>query len=113
MVKHERLYSTLLVVLAVYVLCGMGLLAVLMALPAGARPPTQLPEWSFPLLAFLNGAYFCSMVLTLLFRRSEPIIGRRLTKVLNVALLFGPPFGTVIGLYGLWKVDRAAQGSPA
>jgi hypothetical protein len=113
MVKHERLYCALLVILAAGILCSMGLLAAVLALPAGARPPMKWPDWSLPLLAFLNGAYFCAAALTLLFRRMEPSTGRRLTRGLNIALLFAPPFGTVLGLYGLWKVDRTAQGCAA
>lgn len=109
MVKHERLYSVLLAVVAVNSLCGMVGLAVIMALPAAARPPMILPDWSIPLLAFLNGAYVGTAILALIFRRAHPATGRRVTRALNIALLFGPPVGTMLGLYGLWKVDRTAE----
>ena len=112
MVKHERLYTALLVVFAVGILCSMGVLAAFMSLPPGARPPTRWPDWAMVLTAFLNGVYFCAMVLTLIFRRARPVTGRQLTRVLNIALLFAPPFLTALGLYGLWKVDRAAQENP-
>jgi hypothetical protein len=108
MVKHERLYSVLLAILSVYALCGVALLAALMAIPAGERPPTWLPDWSLPLVTFLNGAYVCAAILALYLRRAAPDAGRRVTRGLNVALLFGPPFGTLLGVYGLWKVDRPA-----
>jgi hypothetical protein len=113
MVKHERLYTALVVVFAVGILCSMGLLAAFIALPPGARPPTRWPDWVMVLSAFLNGAYFCAMVLALIFRRVHPVTGRQLTRVLNIALLFAPPFLTALGVYGLWKVDRPAQGNPA
>ena len=112
MIRHDRLYCTLLAVLAVYCLCGMGLLIAFTALPAEARPATRWPEWLFPVVAFINGAYFCATVLTLILRRTDPASGRRLTRALNIALLFGPPFGTALGLYGLAKVDRASSLTP-
>jgi hypothetical protein len=113
MVRHERLYAALLVVFAAGILCSMGVLAAFMALPPGVRPPTRWPDWAMVLTAFLNGVYFCAMVLALIFRRVHPAAGRQLTRVLNIALLFAPPFLTALGLYGLWKVDRPAQENPA
>jgi hypothetical protein len=113
MVKHERLYTVLLMVFSVGILCSMGILAAFLALPPDARPPTKWPDWVLVLSAFLNGMYFCAMVLTLIFRRAQPSTGRQLTRLLNIALLFAPPFLPVLGLYGLWKVDRPAQGNPA
>lgn len=112
MLRHERLYTTLLVLLIVYCLCGLGILVALTLLPPDSRPPSRLPEWSFPLLAFANGAYVGATVLTLVLRYTEPVVGRRLTRGLNIALLFGPPAGTVLGLYGLWKVDRPVETVP-
>jgi hypothetical protein len=113
MVNHERLYTALLVVFAAGILCSMGVVAAYLALPVDARPPTHWPEWVMFLTAFLNGVYFCAIVLTLLFRRVRPLTGRHLTRALNIALLFAPPFLTAVGLYGLWKVDRAAPVNPA
>ena len=112
MFKHERLYSILLTALALNGLCGVVLLAALMAIPVADRPPTQLPDWSFPILAFLNGVYFCAAALALILRWAAPAVGRRVTRELNIALLFGPPLGTALGLYGLWKVDRDPAVSP-
>lgn len=108
MVRHECIYCTVLGILSVSCLCGIGLLAAIMALPAGARPPMMWPEWALPLLAFVNGMYFAAAIVTLVLRRVEPGAGRRLTRAFNIALLFGPPIGTIIGLYGLWKVDRTS-----
>lgn len=108
MVKHERLYTTLLVVFAVGILCSIAVLAAFMDLPAQARPLKQWPDWVHFVSAFLSGVYFCAVVGTLLLRQTQPAASRSVTKALNIALLFALPFGTALGLYGLWKVDATA-----
>jgi len=109
MVKHERLYATLLAVFACAILCQMGVLVAFFALPAEARPVSQWPDWVHFLSAFLGGACFCAVIGILLLRQAQAAVGRRFTRIFNVALLFAPPFGTALGLYGLWKVDRGVQ----
>jgi hypothetical protein len=104
--KHNRLYSILLVALILNTLAGVGIMAGVLALSPAHRPPTHLPVWSFPLVACLTGAYACAAGVVLYLRIAEPEIGRRVTRGFNIALLFGPPLGTALGLYGLWKVDR-------
>jgi hypothetical protein len=112
MVKHERLYTLLLAVFAVGILCSMAVLVAFMALPAQARPVSRWPDWVHFVSAFLGGVYFCAVAGTLLLRHAQPDIGRRVTKLLNIALLFALPFGTALGLYGLWKVNgTAAEGA--
>ena len=106
MVNHGRLYNALLVALAAGILCSVGVLVAFMALPADARPAMKVPPWSVPLLAFVNGAYLCAVVLTLIFRLTKSAASRHLTRGVNVALLLTPPFGTALGLYGLWAVGR-------
>jgi hypothetical protein len=105
MVKHERLYTSLLVIFAVAILCSMAVVALFMALPAEARPVQHWPDWLHYVSAFLSGVYFCAVVTTLLLRRAERATSHRATRALNVALLFAPPFGTAIGVYGLWRVE--------
>jgi hypothetical protein len=109
MIKHERLYTLLLAIFAVSILCSNAVLTAYMALPVQARPVSRLPDWVHFVSAFLGGFYFCAVVGTLLLRLADPTIGRRLTRILNITLLFALPFGTALGLYGLWK----ANGTPA
>jgi ABC-type enterobactin transport system permease subunit len=111
MVKHERLYTLLLAVFAVSILCSLAVLIAFMALPAQARPVSRWPDWVHVVSAFMGGVYFCAAAGTLLLRHAQPAIGRRVTRALNIALLFAVPFGTALGLYGLWKVNGAAAES--
>jgi hypothetical protein len=105
-VNRNRLYNAICILLLLYTLIGVALLAAVMALPPDIRPPMQVPHWSLPYLAFINGFYLIAMSATLLFRLVRPPVGKRLTRAMNLLLLIAPPFGTALGIYGLWKVDR-------
>jgi hypothetical protein len=109
MVRHERLFVALSVVLVAWVVCGVALLAWVFAIPPAGRPPMLYPDWALPLVAFASGAYLAALVVALVLRRTHPDAGRRLTRVVNVSLLFAPPFGTALGLYGLWALDRTPR----
>jgi hypothetical protein len=112
MVKHERLYTVLLAVFAFGILCSTAVLVAFLALPAQARPVSRWPDWVHVVSAFVGGVYYCAVAGTLLLRRAQPATGRRVTKFLNIALLLAPPFGTALGVYGLWKVNgTAAEGA--
>ncbi len=108
-VNHNRLYNAICFALVLYTLSGVALLVVLMAMPPDARPPMQVPDWSLPFLAVINGVYLVAMSVTLLFRLARPTFGKRLTKAMNLLLLIAPPFGTLLGIYGFWKVDRNVE----
>ena len=57
----------------------------------------------------LAGCGFCYLlaILATLYARSHfPEAGRRLTRLLNLTLLPFLPWGTLIGIYGLKRVDR-------
>jgi hypothetical protein len=88
------------------ILCSVGAMVAVMALPVDARPAMKWPEWSVLVSAFVSGVYLCGLAGTLFLRRVQPETGVRVTRALNMALLLAPPFGTALGLYGLWKVDR-------
>jgi hypothetical protein len=70
------------------------------------RPPPGLNAASHPCLTAVMLAYTVAMAITFFARRFRPDTGRRLTWLLNWALLPAIPVGTVLGLYGLWKVDK-------
>ena len=48
-------------------------------------------------------------VMTAWLRRVEPAAGKRVSRVLNYALLPAAPFGTALGIYGLTKVDKPSH----
>jgi uncharacterized membrane protein len=109
MMNHNRLYSAVLAIFAVYnailVTCTLSL-----AYGIGWQkgPVGHVPAWAVPWLFTLICAYTIAIIVTLFARRHRPAVGCRLTRILNLALLPALPVGTVIGIYGLWKVDRGA-----
>lgn len=103
---HDRTYSMALVGLAGFAVISFGLLLFLTGASAGDAVETQLPGWSLPWVALINFAYTIAIVVTLCARRFWPETGRVLTRLLNWALLPALPAGTVVGLYGLLKIDR-------
>jgi hypothetical protein len=56
--------------------------------------------------AWIEGVYLAAMVVTLVLRGTAPGAGRVATKALNIVMLVAFPFGTAVGIYGLWKVDK-------
>jgi hypothetical protein len=60
---------------------------------------------------------FCMMLLltvvqgsVLLVRIFMPARRKWVTVTLNIILLFAVPWGTALGIYGLWKVDKGEIG---
>jgi len=106
MMNHNRIYNFLLGTLSLWVLGGMWPLLLLLQMPPDARPRMHLPDWSLPYLAVINMIYLVAMIVTLISRLAHPTIGKRLTTAMNMLFLIGPPFGTVLGIYGFWKVDK-------
>jgi hypothetical protein len=89
-----------------------GLLLYLAGAAAGGAINTHLPDWSLPWVAMINFVYAIGIVVTLCARRFKPDAGRRLTRILNWALLPALPGGTLVtlvGIYGLLRVDKAAS----
>ncbi|MBI1831056.1 MAG: hypothetical protein HYR84_06365 [Planctomycetes bacterium] len=105
-INHDRMYTGLLAVLCLYAAGGLALLGWLLGIPPESRPDMQWPDWSLPFLAAVNAFFLGTMSITLIVRLSWPEAGRHVTKVMNVLFLLGPPLGTALGIYGLWKVDR-------
>jgi len=73
--------------------CSVGSLAIL---------PVFLRPWAAALCLF----YSLAAGLALCARILHPNTGRRLTRLLNLALLPVFPIGTTISIYGLARVDR-------
>jgi hypothetical protein len=106
MLNHTRLYNAIFIVFGLYVLIGLGLLAVLLQMPPAARPHMLLPGWSLAPLAGINLFYLVAMIVTFVARMARLRIGTRLAKAMNLLFLIAPPLGTVLGIYGLLKLDR-------
>jgi hypothetical protein len=116
-IDHTRLYTAILAIVGLStcltIPLGLYVWYLRQTGPAGAipRPPVvpDWPDWVIPVNAALCAAYLTAIALTLWLRRAEPIAARRVTRVLNYLLLPAAPFGTLVGIYGLLKVDRAEQ----
>lgn len=106
MINHDRWYSAALVVLGALAALSTGLLFFLSGASAGGAVETHLPDWSLPWIAAVNLAYTIAITITLSARRFRPDIGRVMTRALNWALFPAVPGGTVVGLYGLLRVDK-------
>ena len=106
MINHNRLYSAALATLGVMAALGAGLLLFLTGVSASGSVNTHLPDSSLPSVAAINFGYFIAIVVVLCARQWQPEYGRRLTRLLNWALLPALPGGTVVGIYGLLRADR-------
>jgi hypothetical protein len=108
-VNHERLYSTLLIVLALSMTVSipLGLVVYFLRQKAGVASTTwKFPDWVLPWNATICAGYLVAILVTAWLRRYEPAAGRRMTRILNYLLLPALPFGTILGMYGLMKVDK-------
>ena len=106
MINHNRTYPAVLGTLAVVAALSSGLLLFMFGASAGGTLHTHLPDWSLPWVAIINFAYAVAITVTLCARRFKPEAGRRLTRLLNWALLPALPGGTVVGIYGLLRADK-------
>jgi hypothetical protein len=103
--RHNRIYTSLLIALAVF--CVLGMISIF----AISRSPTMPPEsrWTFQMMVWIYAVLIAAMVTTLVLRRIAPRAGRIAPMALNVVLLFLFPIGTPLVIYGLLKVDKGAQ----
>jgi hypothetical protein len=107
--NHGRLYTMLLGLTIAYTLIGLVLMACLLYLPENARPRMIFPSSWLPALLALNAFYLVLMTTTLVLRLRESPSATRWTKALNWLLLAAPPFGTALGLYGLYGLWSSAR----
>jgi hypothetical protein len=104
-VNPARPYTIALIVLAFLLLAGVGDMVFLRHY--GETPPTAKPI--YVLIAYLGGLYVLAIAATVALRAWAPAAGRIATVALNIILLLAFPFGTAVGIYGLWRVDRTGQ----
>jgi hypothetical protein len=106
MFDHNRVYNILIFLLGLFCLSSAAFVLFLMGLPIDARPHTLAPQWSLPVMAVINGVYLLAITATLAIRLSKATVGKQFTKIMNWLFLVAPPFGTALGMYGLFVVDR-------
>jgi len=111
MYNHNRMYSTALAILVFYLaICTVGLInCQRMGLADAVLQGSYLQGWSLPWLTALHIFYTIAMSVTLWSRRYGRDSGQRATRLLNFALLPAIPVGTILAVYGLWKVDKEKQ----
>jgi hypothetical protein len=115
---HERVYLALLVIVGVGTVVSIPLGLFMYALRVlGLSGPGvstgHLPTWFLAWSPVISAGYVGLILMTLTARQLNPVVGRRLTRVLNWVLVFAPPVGTVVGVYGLMKVDRPMKAQTA
>ena len=100
--KHDRIDLILLIVWPFCLLLGMGGMYFQMHMPTF---PAQ-SKWVFAMAIYAMACYFVAIAVTVVVRITAPAKVRLLTTALNIVLLPHIPFGTALGIYGLWKVDK-------
>jgi hypothetical protein len=97
--NHERIYLILLSILALLGALQIGMFA--LRIPRAGEATR-----GFELVTFILTCFLAAMVGVILLRLFAPAKAGALTTAVNVLLLIAFPFGTALGIYGLWKVDR-------
>ena len=109
MYSHNRIYSFTLAILAFYT--GASVIGLFNWQRMGLGDAGHLPAWALPWLTAFDVFYSVAMFVTIWLRRYGQDSGRRATRLLNFVLLPALPAGTVLAIYGLWKVDRETESS--
>jgi len=104
---HNRVYILLLIAIAIIPAVNLPYVLRMAFSPdtPGIRKehlPNVVLRWDIP----LGICYLTAAIAMLWFRRFRPAAARRFTRILNYLLLFAPPLGTLLGIYGLLKVDK-------
>ena len=109
MSRHDTIYNSLLGAIGFLLLLGgVGMFTL-------SQSPDLPPEsrWVFRMSMAVGAAYALAAAVTLVVRFKAPAAARRtVTMAMNVVLLLYFPLGTALGIYGLWKVDRAPRPPP-
>jgi hypothetical protein len=109
MINHIKIYSGALAMLGFTAASSAGLLLFLSGVSMSGAVNTHLSDSSLPWVAAINFGYTIAIVVVLCARQFKPESGRRLTRLLNWALLPALPGGTVLGAYGLLKADKIRE----
>jgi hypothetical protein len=99
---HDHVFTALSLAFVFFLLLSIVLMWSL------TRNPNMPPEsrWVFEMSMAFMGCYALIVLLVLILRWSVPRSRRAFTIALSVVLLPYVPLGTVLGIYGLWKVDK-------
>jgi hypothetical protein len=101
----NRNYNIAMIVLAL--LYGLGALPIMLMTAMPMNPAmNQTGKWAMNFSAAMSGLVDLLIVVTLILRATTQDFGRLWTKAVNIFLLICFPFGTAVGIYGLWKVDK-------
>jgi hypothetical protein len=105
--NHNRIYTAVLWTFAVYnsIIIAAGLYY-WSVLGNTNEPMGRFPAWALQWMFALTCVYTVMIVATLVARRKDHNLGQRLSRALNWLMLAALPGGTVIGLYGLFFVDK-------
>jgi hypothetical protein len=100
--RHDQIYTTLLGVVCVLVLLGI------VSVHFISKLSTMTPDVRAILMmeAGIEAIYLLFLLAVLLVRLIYPSYRRWPTLGVNILLLLFFPFGTALGIYGLWKVDK-------
>jgi hypothetical protein len=99
---HDKLYTTLLGVLAFFIVMGF-----LTLLPLYTRAGSdEASRFALKLSMGIAGGYFFVCVAGLLIRIIAPAYRKFPTLGLNIILATYVPFGTALAIYGFMKVDK-------
>ena len=100
--RHNRIYTVLMIVQAVFL--GFGMISTTFMLGNPAVSPES--RRVFQMILSFYAVLIAAIIVTLILRRTAPSAGRIATMALNIILLLVFPFGTALGIYGLMKVDK-------
>ncbi|MDP9172907.1 MAG: hypothetical protein M3O30_03465 [Planctomycetota bacterium] len=104
---HDYVYTSLLGAFGFFLLIGMIMLGWMRFLP------TIDADGRFILLMLIciEGVFLTAICAVLVIRIAFPAYRRWPTLWLNIILLLMVPIGTVLAIYGFWKVDKGMRGS--
>jgi hypothetical protein len=99
---HDQIYTTLLGVLGFFLLVGMVGLGFIAFFPT----TTNDGRVGIMMVLATEGLFFVAILIVFLIRIIYPAHRRWPTVGMNIILLPIIPFGTALGVYGFWKVDK-------
>ena len=99
---HDHVFTALALALTFFLCLSMVMMYSL------TRNPNMPPEsrWVFHMTIAFMACYALIIWLVLVLRWRLPDSRRVFTIALSVILLLYFPIGTLLGIYGLWKVDK-------
>jgi hypothetical protein len=100
--QHDTVYSVLLGALAFFQLLGAVTLWWVTQMPTFQANSA----WAIHMVISIQVCFLLFEVVVLIIRVAAPAHRKWPTVALNVVLLISFPIGTIIGIYGLWKVDK-------